>query len=220
MSTKSKSNYDRLASVKTADRVEKKGGRSYLSWAWSWHLLKSEFPDANRTVYEDPDTGLNYFTDDNTGYVKVGITVDGLEHIDYLPVMDHRFKAIPKGNITQFDVNKTIQRSTAKAIAMHGLGLSLWMGEDTALMGDNGSGEAPSDGGASQKSSKDVASKPTDKITLEVDSENWHKVMKYVTANKDLGLRAIAKNLTQKYKLTVPVKREIKKHFEALQDDA
>lgn len=213
MSTKkTDSNYKRLAAVPVMDKVEMKGNRDYLSWAWAWHYLKMEFPDATRTVYEDPDTKLCYFEDGKTAYVKVGITVGGIEHIDYLPVMDHRYRAIPLDQITSFDVNKTIQRSTAKAIAMHGLGLSLWIGEDTSLMGE----DTPKTNGK-KKSSGDVAKKPNDKIVLEVDSDNWTKVMKYIEANKELGLRAIAKNLTQKYKLTVPVKREIKKHFESIE---
>lgn len=189
------SNYLKLAAVSVNDKIEKKGRMDYLSWAWAWHFLKKEFPDANRTVYEDPATGYNYFTDGKTSWVKVGITIGDQEHIDYLPIMDGRNKAIPADAVTSTEVNKTIQRSTAKAIAMHGLGLSLWIGEDTAAMG------AP-------------APKPAGKIDLEVDSDNWGKVLRYIAANKDLGLRKIGENLQVKYNLSAPVKESIKEAYE------
>jgi hypothetical protein len=84
-------------------------------------------------VYEHEHTGLNYFTDGRTCYVKVGVVANGVEHIDYLPIMDFRNNAIPVDKVNMFDVNKTIQRSTAKAIAMHGIGLALWTGEDLSI---------------------------------------------------------------------------------------
>ena len=125
-----KSVFATLSSIAVKDKVEKKGGLDYLSWAHAWSMLKTKYPTAQRVIYEHDHTGLNYFTDGNTAYVKIGIIVNDIEHIDMLPIMDFRNKAIHIDKITSFDVIKTIQRSTAKAIAMHGLGLSLWTGED------------------------------------------------------------------------------------------
>ena len=132
-----KNTYSKLASLHIKDKVERKGKMDYLSWANAWHMLKTEHPNAQRKVYESEHTGLNFFTDGSTAYVKVGIIVDELEHIDYLPVMDFRNKSVSLENVTSMDINKTIQRSTAKAIAMHGLGLSLWTGEDVRTAGHN-----------------------------------------------------------------------------------
>jgi hypothetical protein len=109
-----------LSDVSIAGKTERKGNLDYLSWASAWSLLKRHYPNAQRMVYEDPHTGLNFFTDGRTAYVKVGIIVDGLEHIDYLPIMDYRNAAVPVDKITSFEFNKTIQRSTAKAIELHG----------------------------------------------------------------------------------------------------
>jgi hypothetical protein len=103
--------YRKLNSINIAPKINKKGNLSYLSWANAWDLLKSEFPDAQRIIYESPVTGLNYFTDGKTAYVKVGILVNGIEHIDMLPVMDFRNNSIPLEKVTSHDVNKTIQRS-------------------------------------------------------------------------------------------------------------
>ena len=63
-------------------------------------------------------------------WVKTGVTIKGLEHIEYLPVMDYRNKSIPLDSVTSFDVNKAIQRSLTKACARHGLGLYIYAGED------------------------------------------------------------------------------------------
>ena len=72
-----------------------------------------------------------YITQDGrTCWVKTGVTIENLEHIEYLPVMDYKNKSILLENITSFDVNKAIQRSLTKALARHGLGLYVYAGED------------------------------------------------------------------------------------------
>ena len=121
--------FSKLNEINVSDKTEKKNGLTYLSWAWAWGEVKKEFPDATYTVYENAE-GWNYFTDGRTGWVKTGATVNGIEHIEYLPIMDYRNKSIALENITSFDVNKTIQRSLTKALARHGLGLYIYAGED------------------------------------------------------------------------------------------
>lgn len=71
-----------------------------------------------------------YHTDGKTCWVKTGVTVNGIEHIEYLPVMDNRNRSIPASDVTSFDANKAIQRSLTKACARHGLGLYIYAGED------------------------------------------------------------------------------------------
>ena len=111
------------------EHIEEKNRLKYLSWAWAWMRLKVEYPDASYTVYEN-EKGWNYFTDGRTAWVKVGVTVEGLEHVEYLPVMDNRNQSIPLDKITSMNVNKSIQRALTKAIARHGLGLFIYAGED------------------------------------------------------------------------------------------
>jgi hypothetical protein len=187
-----KSIYQKLTEISIKSKVERKGNLDYLSWANAWDMLKKEHPTAQRKVYESEHTGLNYFTDGKTAYVKVGITVGDMEHIDYLPVMDYRNNSISLDKVTSTDVNKTIQRSTAKAIAMHGLGLSLWTGEDVPEL------QAPAPQPTKMKS-----------ITLNIGDDNWVKVLKYVADNKELGLTKIVEQLKKKYSITAPVKKEI-----------
>lgn len=118
-----------LNDINVNDKTEKKNDLTYLSWAWAWGELKKMFPDSTYTIYENSQ-GWNYFTDGKTCWVKTGVTVNGIEHIEYLPVMDFRNKSIPFESVTSYDVNKAIQRSLTKAVARHGLGLYIYAGED------------------------------------------------------------------------------------------
>lgn len=129
MNATDKQYFKELSSIDVSDKIEKKNGLSYLSWAYAWAELKKRYPDSTYTIYENKD-GLNYHHDGRTAWVKTGVTVLGLEHIEYLPVMDYRNNSIPLDKITSFDVNKAIQRSLTKAVARHGLGLYVYAGED------------------------------------------------------------------------------------------
>jgi hypothetical protein len=86
--------YKTLSAISVKEKVKKKGHLNYLPWSHAWHILKTHYPSAQRIVYESEHTGLNYFTDGVTAYVKVGLIVNGLEHIDYLPVMDNKNASI------------------------------------------------------------------------------------------------------------------------------
>lgn len=195
---KMESVYNNLKAIDVRPKAEKKGRADYLSWAHAWDMLKSNYPQAQRIIYEQPETGLNYFTDGKTAYVKVGIVVNDLEHIDMLPVMDNRNKSITIDKVCSFEVNKTIQRSTAKAIAMHGLGLSLWTGEDI-----------PSQPSEAKDAPSKSSSEPT-RISLDVDDDNWGKVLKYVVENKGEGFDNLLKQLRTKYKVSAPVQKALK----------
>lgn len=124
--------FETLNAINVNEHTEKKNDLTYLSWAWAWAEVKKKYPAANYVVYErDTENGpVNYFTDGKTCWVKTGVTIDGLEHIEELPVMDFKNKSIPLEAVNSMDVNKTIQRSLTKACARHGLGLYIYAGED------------------------------------------------------------------------------------------
>lgn len=126
---KNPNTFETLYKINVNDYTEKKNGLTYLSWAYAWAEVKKIYPNANYKVYET-DTGCIYHTDGKTCWVKTGVIIEGLEHIEYLPVMDYRNKSIPLKDVTSFDVNKAIQRSLTKALARHGLGLYIYAGED------------------------------------------------------------------------------------------
>lgn len=158
--------FDEIAAVNVSAQVEKKGKLSYLSWAYAWAEIKKIDPQAQSTVYENRD-GWNYHTDGKTCWVKTGVTVNGLEHIEYLPVMDDRNQSIPADKVTSWHVNKAIQRSITKAIARHGLGLYIYAGED--LPDDNAEQPKPphaTELTPEQLSAKDRAGKAADKLGM------------------------------------------------------
>ena len=191
-----KSVFEQLSALNLSSKVEKRGQLSYLSWATAWAECKKLFPDMTRTVYES-ETGMNYFSDGATAWVKVGVTINGLEYIDYLPVMNHMNKSIPLASLTSFDVNKTIQRSTVKALALHGLALNIYAKEDFPEATD----------GTPAK----VVAKPAGKIALAVGDANWSKVVNYVVDNIGLKSEDVFKNLSKKYELSDDVKSAINK---------
>lgn len=192
----SKSVFETLNSINVNDKVEKKNGLTYLSWAWAWAEVKKRYPQSTYTIYENAE-GLNFHHDGKTAWVKTGVTIEDIEHIEYLPVLDYRNASISLDKITSFNVNSSIQRSLTKAIARHGLGLYIYAGEDipTAEVGEV------------------TPPKTTKHITLDIGDENWEKVMRYVAANKDMGLEKIVQNLEKKYKIKASVKTELKKNL-------
>jgi hypothetical protein len=127
-----KSAFELLNDINVSEKTEQKGNLTYLSWVFAWGEVKKRFPEATYTVYErETQYGpVNYFSDGKTCWVKTGVTINGLEHIEELPVMDYSNRAMPIEKVTSTDVNKAIQRSITKAIARHGLGLYIYAGED------------------------------------------------------------------------------------------
>jgi hypothetical protein len=193
-----KSVFEQLSALNLSSKVEKRGQLSYLSWATAWAECKKLFPDMTRVVYES-ETGMNYFSDGATAWVKVGVTINGLEYIDYLPVMNHMNKSIPLASLTSFDVNKTIQRSTVKALALHGLALNIYAKEDFP--------EASDLVGAPTK----LPTKSPTKIELSIGDANWEKVVNYVVDNIGLKSEDVFKNLSKKYELSDQVRSAINK---------
>lgn len=121
--------FEELNAVNVNDKTEQKNGLTYLAWAYAWGEIKKRYPEANYVIYENAQ-GWNYHTDGRTCWVKTGVSIEGIEHIEDLPVMNNRNQSIPLESVTSCDVNKAIQRSLTKACARHGLGLYIYAGED------------------------------------------------------------------------------------------
>lgn len=133
-----------LYAVNVNDNVEKKNGLTYLSWAWAWAEFMKRYPQAEYEIVKFD--GLPYAYDPNTGYmVYTKVTVDGQTREMWLPVMDSSnramkaepYKVVNKWGkestveaATMFDINKTIMRCLVKNLAMFGLGLYIYAGED------------------------------------------------------------------------------------------
>ena len=113
--------YVALSRKDVSNGVERKGNLDYLSWAYAWNALVEEYPDSTY-YFGEPST-----FPDGSVMVRAGVTVDGLTHEMTLPVMDHRNKAITNPNAR--DISDAQMRCFVKAIAMHGVGIGLYLGD-------------------------------------------------------------------------------------------
>ena len=134
MTAKKETTWSVLSKIDCSDHVEKKGGLTYLSWAWAWKILKENFPDAsfekNWFEYGDPTPYTLPYALDKGGnaFVRVTVTVAGVAITEVMPVLDNRNRSVQRPN--SFQVNTSLQRCLTKAIAYHGLGSYIYAGED------------------------------------------------------------------------------------------
>ena len=154
--------FDALYNMNLGDKVEKKDNLSYLTWSEAWKAFREVYPSATFRVITNPDTKLPYFVDPNVGImVFTEVTADDLTLTMFLPVMNssnrsmklepYNYQVWDKQNrryvdktceaATMFDINKTIMRCLVKNLALFGLGLKLYQGED--LPSDNSDGTVP-----------------------------------------------------------------------------
>jgi hypothetical protein len=208
---KEQTTFEKLSAINVNDHVEKKKDLTYLSWAWAWSETKKACPDATYKIGPtDYDEVLGFMC-----HTEVTIAGETLEM--WLPVMDGANKSMKKEpytyqtrfgektveGATTFDINKTIMRCLVKNLAMFGMGIYIYAGEDLP----------------ETESVTTVASKPTEANAASIDvanvtdlkkgTENWDNVVKYVTANKQLGIEKIGQQLSRKYKISPALKKEI-----------
>lgn len=135
-----------LYNLDLSEDQKEKNGLLYLPWATAWGEVKKKFPDATYTIYKQPikitqtkeDTVYErevlrpWFDDGRTGWVSTGVTINGIEHVEELAIMDFKNKPIPADSIMSTDAVKSIQRSLTKACARHGVALNIYKGEEFA----------------------------------------------------------------------------------------
>lgn len=144
MADKTQTSFEKLYNIDVSGYIEKKNGLNYLSWANAIAEFKKVHPNMTFEVKKF-ENGLPYVYDENTGYmVFTSVTVDGLTLEMWLPVMDSannamkskpytiktKYKEFSVQAATMFDINKTIMRCLTKNLAMFGLGLRVYNGED------------------------------------------------------------------------------------------
>jgi hypothetical protein len=124
--TEQVNHFARLNAINVSDHIEKKGGFSYLSWPYAVAQLRLADPTATWTVVRS--NGLPYLATEAGVFVEVAVTVQGTTLSQIHPVLDGRNRPLIAPN--SFDINTSIQRALVKAIALHGLGLYVYAGED------------------------------------------------------------------------------------------
>jgi hypothetical protein len=200
---KKKSVFERLSAINVNEHVEKKKDLTYLSWAWAWAVTKRECPDATYKILPtDYDEALGFMC-------QTEVTIEGETLGMWLPVMDGANRSMRKGEYTgkygktvdaatTFDINKTLMRCLVKNLAMFGLGIYIYAGEDLPEAETTAPTPAPA-----------KAKPTTGLIDLVVDDENWKGVVKYAKDNKALGFDKIGQQLSRKYKLSNEVKQAL-----------
>ena len=206
-----KTTFEKLSSINVNDRVEKKNGLTYLSWAWAWSEVKKACPDATYVIKQtDYDEQLGFMC-----HTEVTIAGETLEM--WLPVMDGANKSMKKeaytyttrygeksvDAATSFDINKTLMRCLVKNLAMFGLGIYIFAGEDLP----------ESESSAPSVSAERPVFPPVlpEKLQLNIDDENWTKVFNYVVDNKEMGTNKLVEALSTKYDISTTVKAAINK---------
>lgn len=135
--------FNELRLINVNEKVEKKNNLSYLSWSWAWDEFKQAYPDATYEIVKDSN-GLPYFESSAGAMCYTKVTANNLTHEMWLPVMDGANKAMKSQPykyatrtgektveaFTMFDVNKTLMRCLVKNLAMFGLALYIYSGED------------------------------------------------------------------------------------------
>lgn len=141
-----KSVFETLFEINVNDHIEKKKDLTYLSWPYAWAEVKKKYPNATYKIHLFGEKQLPYVFDENVGYmVFTDVTINDLTHTMWLPVMDSANKTMKSTSYTyntkfkkdilveaatMFDVNKAIMRCLVKNLAMFGLGLYIYSGED------------------------------------------------------------------------------------------
>jgi hypothetical protein len=207
---KTNTTFEKLSAINVNDKVEKKSNLTYLSWAWAWSEAKKSFPEASYRVISDVSTNKPYFYDEALGYmVMTEVTIEGESLEMWLPVMDGANKSMLAQSYayqtrygektvdaaTMFDINKTLMRCLVKNLAMFGLGIYIYAGEDLP-----------------ESETAIVVTPAKKEVVLEAlkkGTENWEKVAKYVYLNKEIGLDKLMQQLTIKYTIGADVKKEI-----------
>lgn len=157
-----KSVFDKLSAINVNQKTEKKDNLTYLSWAWAWSEFQKVCPTATYEIVKN-EQGLPYFEDHSGAIVYTRVSVGNITHEMWLPVMDGKNKAMKSEPYTypvrdwrtkqlvekevkaytMFDINKSIMRCLTKNLAMFGLGVYIYAGEDLPEVQDENVEQKP-----------------------------------------------------------------------------
>lgn len=197
--------FNKVSSIDVSKMTEEKNGLTYLSWAMAWKEFCKVYPNARYEIVKN-ENNLPYFKDDEVGYmVYTRVTVDELTHEMWLPVLDFKNKPMMKPNM--FDINKTVMRCLTKNLAMFGLGLHVYTGEDL-----------PSEDDTPEPKQPKKKEKPIERNVEELDRQSMLKEIPIKLQNKQAGYY---ENVLKFFKLPedTPIEKLSDKHLKTLYDN-
>lgn len=121
--------FQTLSEIDISPKIKQKNKMDYLPWSSAWDFVKNKYPTATYNIVKT-ENGCIYHNDGRTCWVETSMTIDGETQTEILPVLNFRNEAIGYDKVTTSDVNKSIKRCLVKNLALFGLGLSLWSGEE------------------------------------------------------------------------------------------
>ena len=121
--------FETLSALDMSMHYKKKGNITYLPWSKAWETVKKIYPGAHHEVVKTLD-GCLYWTDGKTCWVETSVTIDGETQNETLAVMNHLNKSIAADEVTSTEFEKSIKRCLVKNLALFGLALNLWYGEE------------------------------------------------------------------------------------------
>ena len=214
--------FERLSAINVNEHVEKKDGLTYLSWAWAWSEVKKACPDASYKIGEtEYDQVLGFMC-------HTTVTIEGETLEMWLPVMDGKNKSMKKypytyntkygektvDAATSFDVNKTIMRCLVKNLAMFGLGIYIYAGEDlpeveannipVVVVNSNGNVGMAETAPKQTYQAKAVAKTEEEKAWLNKNNPRWSVIVQEFKT----GANTIAK-LRNEFKVSKAVEAEL-----------
>ena len=212
---KKQTTFEKLSAINVNKFVEKKNGLTYLSWAYAWAETKKVCPDATYEIVKD-EHGNPYVYDEMLGFMcETNVTIEGETLSMWLPVMDSKNQAMRKvpysyttrygekqvAAATSFDINKTLMRCLVKNLAMFGMGIYIYAGEDM-----------PMDEEVAKVKPKVTTTpvKGSTKPILKVGDDKWDAMANFCKENKALGFKKLCDKIGTKYSLSASVKNEIK----------
>lgn len=209
---KKQTTFEKLSAINVNKYVEKKNGLTYLSWAFAWSEVKKNCPSATYSIGE-----TEY--DEHTGFMcHTSVTIENETLQMWLPVMDSKNQSMKKqpysyqtrygqkevAAATTFDINKTIMRCLVKNLAMFGLGIYIYAGEDMPQESEVVSSKTP-------KKKESTNNLPT----IDTKSDEWGAVLKFVKENKAIGYKRLVDKISTKYNLEQDALKEIMKSTKA-----
>lgn len=197
--------FNKVSNIDVSKMTEEKNGLTYLSWAMAWKEFCKVYPNARYEIVKN-EKNLPYFKDDEVGYmVYTRVTVDELTHEMWLPVLDFKNKPMMKPNM--FDINKTVMRCLTKNLAMFGLGLHVYTGEDL-----------PSEDDTPEPKQPKKKEKPIERNVEELDRQAMLKEIPIKLQSKATGYY---ENVLKFFKLPedTPIEKLSDKHLKTLYDN-
>ena len=179
-----KSIFETLSEQDMTANHKKKNNITYLPWSAAWAAVKKYYPGATYEVLKDENHNL-YHTDGRTCWVEVAVHIGDEVQVETLAVMDHRNQAISVESVTSTQVNNSIKRCMVKCLALFGLDLNLWEGEELSAAAKEAKAKEDEAQKALAKAKKDIVEKCKSLISSGKNKDEIYAIIEEISGDKN-----------------------------------